>query len=119
MMDEATERDVDEMQISIQQAQEAVALGDALERLQNNPDFQKLIIVDYLKEQAARLGHLMSDPQMQEKSKRKEVIRELEAIGYFLSYLRTVGQRSAMAKEAIRVNQEEIDNIAAEQAQVG
>lgn len=109
-------RDVDDMHITIQQAQQQVHLGDSLQRLQENPDFQRLIMQDYLKDHTARLGHLLSEPAMQEKQKRKDVIKEIEAVGNFLSYLRVTGQRAAMAKEAIRVNEAELKNIAEEQA---
>ncbi len=114
---EQVERDVDDMQITIQQAQQQVGLGDALLRLQQNPDFQLLIMQEYLKDQAARLGHLLSDHTMQTKEKRKPIIKEIESIGNFLSFLRVTGQRAAMAKEAIRVNEEELANIAQEQAE--
>ena len=106
------EADVAHMQISIDQAQHQLRLSEALDRLQQHPDFKLLVMGDYLKEQTVRLGHLLSEPAYQHKSKRKPIINEMHAIGTFLSYLRSVDQRGRMAREAIRVNEAELRHIA-------
>ena len=106
------EEDIQNMQISIDQAQHQVRLADALDRLQQSPDFKILVMQDYLKDQAARLSHLLSDHTMQSKKQRKALIKEMEAIGNFLTYLRTTAQRGQMAREAIRVNEAELRAIA-------
>ena len=110
-MNDIDEQEYEAIQITIAQAKEQIDLGKALERLQNNPDFQSLILQGYLKDHSARLGHLLSDPNMQEKSKRKSVIKELEAVGNFMGYLRVTSQRAFMAEEAVRVNEEELVNM--------
>ena len=112
--EEQLENDVEQMQITIEQARKQAHLGECLDRLQQHPDFQKLIMEDYLKDQTARLGHLLSDDAMQDKQRRKKIIKEIEAIGNFLSYLRVVGQRAQMATAAIKNNEEELRNIAQE-----
>ena len=106
------EADIQNMHVSIEQAQYQVRLAEALDRLQQSPDFKLLIMQDYLKDQAARLSHLLSDHTMQTKKARKPLIKEMEAIGNFLSYLRNVSQRGEMARNAIRVNEAELREIA-------
>lgn len=113
----AVENDVEGIQLTITQARHSVRLGEALNRLQQSPDFQAVITQNYLKDQASRLGHLLSDPAMQTKQKRKAVIKDIEAIGTFLSYLQNVNRQALMAAEAIRVNEQELQNIETERAQ--
>ena len=111
------EAEVESMNITIQQAQRHVQLGDALIRLQENPDFKLLIMGDYLNDQTARLGHLLSDPTMQSKKQRRAIIKEIEAIGLLLSFLQHTDRKAAMAKESIHVNEAEIQAMNEAQAE--
>lgn len=108
---DSNEQDVQAINLTIEQAQASIRLGQALERLERNPDFQTLIIGEYLREQPIRLGHLVSDPTMQSKEKRKNILAELRSVGDFLSFLRSTSQRAHMAMEAVRINEEELQSI--------
>jgi hypothetical protein len=109
--DDSTQNDVQAINLTIEQAQHSVSLGLALDRLDKNPDFQNLILGDYLREQPIRLGHLVADPAMQSKEQQKRLMTELRAVGDFLSYLRNTKHRADMAAEAIRVNEQELEHI--------
>lgn len=105
------QNDSEQMHLTIQQAQAAVDIGETLERLHKNKDFQILILNGYLKEHPARLSHLLSDPNFQGKKKRNSVLNEIGAVGYFLDYLRTTQMKYQQAAEAIRVNEEELAKL--------
>lgn len=115
-MSQETDQDIESINLTIEQAQHSVALGQALGRLQQNPDFKALIVDDFLREQPIRLGHLMCDPSMQSKEQQKNIVADIKAIGNFHTYLNLTFRRAQMAAEAIRVNEDELDEIYKEQA---
>lgn len=118
MTDHAQEADIASINLTIEQAQASVSLGQALERLEQNADFQRLIMQDYMREQPIRLGHLLSDPSMQDKASQKKIVTELKAIGDFTTHLRMIFRRAQMAAEAIRVNEDELASIYEDDASV-
>jgi hypothetical protein len=46
---------MEEVEVEIQQCKEAIARRDVMVRLRNNKDFQEIIEIGYLKEEAVRL----------------------------------------------------------------
>ena len=72
-------------------------LGNALEKLKSNRDFQKLVMDGYLKDEAVRLVHLKADPNMQEADQQAGIDRDLMSIAVLGQYFVTVGQRAAIA----------------------
>jgi hypothetical protein len=100
---------VDEIEVTVDQLEEAISRGEAFERLRSNPDWKVLIEDEYLSENATRLVKLRGagnvHPDFQE-----NVLKEIDAIGYFADWLRTVHAKYQEAKSGMSELNEELDN---------
>lgn len=87
------------------EAQEKIALADALTKLQANPDFEKLIMKDYLEQEAIRLTHLMAEPSFYMSDKAnvyaKDIQERLMGIARFAEYTRNVFRTAEQAKKTL------------------
>ena len=105
---------IQEIELSIQQAKQIVAFGDALERLLHNKDFQLVIDQGYLTDEARRLTLLLAEPNFDEKQ-HAAVQRSLQAIGEFHQFVQA---RRAIAEEMrkhIEMAEEELETLHAEE----
>lgn len=75
----------------------AIELGNALEKLRNNRDFNKLIVDGYLKDEAIRLVHLKADPNMQSPEVQASITRDIDAIGTLNQFFVITDQRARIA----------------------
>ena len=115
-MDASADSAIAELELSIEQAQEMVRLGDMAAALANNPEFKKIVLDGYFLQEAARLVHLSTDPALREDI-RVVVHRDMAGPGAFKRYLSTLVQRGYMARDQIKAAQEEIDTIREEEAE--
>ncbi|WP_225784518.1 hypothetical protein [Xenophilus sp. Marseille-Q4582] len=84
-----------------QDNRQLVELGDSLNRLRTNRDFKRVISQAYFKDEAVRLVHLKSDPNMQDAEKQKSIVAQIDAIGSFSAFLNTVMANAAHARRAL------------------
>lgn len=63
---------------------------NALLRLQDNPDFQKVIVEGFLTKKALGAVSLLADPAIKKRGERTDVMEELIAISSLSQYLYTV-----------------------------
>lgn len=90
-----------ELDRSIADNTKAVELAKALERLESNRDFRKIIADGYFREEAVRLVHLKADPVMQTPEKQASIIRQMDSIGNLTDYFNTVRQKGVMSANTI------------------
>lgn len=114
-----TSEQIKEIELSIEQAKSMVSLEDALNRLYANKDFQQVIVQNYLKDEAIRLVHLKSSPQMDTASHQENIIKQIDAIGNFLSYLQTITYMGQQAQLTIDEYNQAKQDILFEDAQMG
>jgi hypothetical protein len=95
-----------EIDINIKQAQKIVEQGNALERLRNNVDFKRVISEGYFEQEAVRLVHLKSDPNMQSDERQKSILAQMDAIGSLNQYFQTVFHRASLASKAIEADEQ-------------
>ncbi len=107
-MSESVVRDIER---AIEKDKSKLDAGKALERLHRNPDFKKLIVEGYMTAEAVRLVHAKADPACQTPDKQASVIRDIDSIGSFSGYLRTVEQLARTAASAIQANEQELEFI--------
>jgi len=107
---------IQDIELNIKQAQMLVDTGNALERLRNNRDFNRIIETGYFKEEAVRLVHLKSDPSMQTTEYQESIVRQMDAIGALIQYFNTVYHRASLAEKAIEADEETRDELIAEDA---
>lgn len=85
----------------IKDAQGSLELGKALASLRQNPDFKKLMIEGYLKNEAVRLVHLKADPNMSSVENQAAIVRDIDAIGAISQYFLTVEMMGRRAEASI------------------
>lgn len=102
---------VQEIELSIEQAKEFVERGKALERLRANPDFQAIVLKGYFENEAIRLVHLKSDPNVQGAEQQAAINKDIDAIGAFQWYLRVTQMQAQQAAVAIADGEEALDEI--------
>ena len=93
--------DVQEIQIDISQAKEAIRLGELVEQLEQVPEFRELIIEGYFKTDAARLVMLKSDPEFQSNERQFQIDRDILGISVFGEYLRVKKMLGIMAADSL------------------
>ena len=109
-----SEQVAQEIEVTMKQAQDCIALSDSLERLHKNRDFKKVISECYFKEEPARLVGLKSDPNMQVAEHQEAIIKDIDGIGALQQFFRAIFHRAEWAKQAIEQGQEELVELADE-----
>lgn len=95
--------DVQEIEVHIEHAKEAIAFGEAIERLISNRDFQLVIDKGYTTDEARRLTLLMGDPAIANKA---PLVVSLQAIGELHQFLRSkLGYAAQMKYEMERAQE--------------
>lgn len=101
--------DIQEIEISIEAAKEAMAKGEAVRKLSSNRDFKRVILDGLFKDEAARLVGLIADPAMKEH--RNDIIEMMIGISTLQSYLRNTMQMGRMAGEELVNLEEAADDV--------
>lgn len=83
-------------ELAIEQYRKSIELGEALERLLNNPDFKLLIMGHYLHDTPAELARVMVLVTREES--RKDITNEIIGVGALHKYLSTIKSRHQDAK---------------------
>lgn len=108
------QHELEEIEISIDQAREKIVMVEALTRLRSNPDFTKVFIEAYLKRNAIWLVEAKADPEKQDELNQKFMDKQINAIGQFSQYMQFVlaegyaaaSQMEADEKERMAILQE-------------
>lgn len=108
------ENDISEVELTIKQAKDAIALKDAVVKLSNNREFRKIITEGYFKNEAARLTHLFSDPTILLNNQQEMVRNDLLGIGGLERYLRVLVQQGNAAQDALMEQEETLDELRSE-----
>lgn len=102
---------VEQIELSKEEAQKVIRLGECMERLVTNPDFDKLIHENYFKEEASRLVLLKAHPNMQDDKAQKDIEHAINAIGHFRQYMMGIRFNARQAICAIQAADEELERI--------
>lgn len=92
---------INEIQVTIDQAREQIALSDALDRLHKNKDFQLIIRDLYLGKEPARLTYLLSDPSQQSDEQRKGIFDSLQGVSQLHGFFRKIEQATIAARRTL------------------
>lgn len=110
-----TQDTVQQIEENIREAKKLVELDVALERLEKNQDFKKVIVDGYLTAEAVRLVHAKADPQFQTPERQAFFLAQIDAIGGLLNYFRGVSHQASNARKAIEADEAAIEEIHAEE----
>ena len=105
--------DLDAVEISIEDAKEAIGTMESLIKLQDNSDFKKIILDGYFKEEASRLVLFRALPQVTEEM-RVDIDAQIAAVGNFRQYLSTIFSQGNMARNGLASHEATREEILAE-----
>ena len=100
---------------NMEKAKAVLDFSVALERLRGNRDFKKVVLEGYFEQEAIRLVHLKSDPNMQAPAIKQSIESQIDAIGQLSQFFSTALQKASMASRQIEADQETIEELAAEE----
>ncbi|MEA2036960.1 MAG: hypothetical protein U9O94_05595 [Nanoarchaeota archaeon] len=103
--------DLEQIEMSIANAKHIIERGQAIERLENNEDFKKLITDDYLSANVIRLVNFKADASQQSQADQECIEKQLSAIAFFnqfILYLKTAGCHAQLALDRDKEEREQI-----------
>ena len=84
------------------EVQHWVDLLEALERLERNPDFKKVIIDGYIQSKALDSVSLLARPDVKKRGERPDVMEDLVAISNFQYYLAMIHRLGGNYKQDLQ-----------------
>ena len=96
---------LEERRVYRQSRKDVIEIGEALTRLENNPDFKKVFIEGYSESRPQRLTMLLADNQVlyqgleHKQTQREDILEELVGIARFNLFLRNVRNSAAQAEK--------------------
>ena len=105
------EQTVRKLEVTIEHAQEAVDVMDALLRLQGNADFNTVINTGYFEKFAINLVDNLADAQLQAPVQQEAIGHSMRGISELRSYFRTIIQMGRGMQKTINEANVEIDTI--------
>ena len=108
-----SERQIRELEAAMEEANKAKALNAALERLMGNRDFQAVVLVGFLQQEAVRLVQAKAAPDNQSPEKQSAILRGLDAVGHFHQFLLNVSLQAEVAEKTLEDSESERDLLLA------
>ena len=98
-------------------AKDKVELVEALERLQKNPDFQKVIMDEYMTNFPVQLVHSLAFPSMQDAEQQASIDHSLRGVGELNMFFSVLHNQAQMAQKAMEDADAELELIRQEAAE--
>lgn len=114
MMTTQQDQAIEQIELTIEEAQKTVAKAEMARRLSTNRDFQKLVMEDYWVEEAARLTHLFTDPQAPDEV-RQSAHNDMIGVGGFKRFMSQTILQGNMAAQAIEDAREDLEYVRSEE----
>lgn len=111
-----TSQQIEQVEVSIEEAKKQVELGAAIRRLESNSDFRKVISETYFRDEAARLAHMSALFHLG-KDKLEHINQQIRAIGELAEFLRIKKMLAESLEGEIKAHQETLDDLRLEQAE--
>lgn len=108
-----SQNDIEQIELSIEEAKKIVERGEMARRLADNPDFKALILEGYFEKEAARLATIVSHPSME--AHQKHIMNDIMGIGALRRFLSSVVQMGDTAAREISEAEEALDEIRQEE----
>jgi hypothetical protein len=109
------EEQLEQIEIDIETAKSHIERAEALQRLHSNPDFKRVILDGYFKDEASRVVLLKGDLNVQGKLEQKQIGRIITSIGGLRQYFGTIFQMGSMAHRAVEEHKAAREEILQEQ----
>ena len=109
-----TQQQIQQVELSIDDARNAISKMKCLNRLRDNKDFQELFEEDYLIQEASRVVLMKAHVSMDNPASQERLSNQIIAIGWFRNYLSTVIGYGQQAQKAIDADIETLDELRGE-----
>ncbi|AUR87167.1 coil containing protein [Vibrio phage 1.097.O._10N.286.49.B3] len=108
--------DIQQIELTKEQAEQSVKLMERLDRLNKNRDFKAIIEDELFDSYSKSLVLLLSDPSMQEDVVQKDLILDMQMIGRFRQFLSGVFQKGRLAEKTLEDTTRQLEELRAEGA---
>ena len=116
-MSNELERDIKQVELTLEQYRKVVKQGEALKRLLKNPDYKEIFDEFLFSSELRRLSLLLADPSLQSEEDQKIIQENIKGIALVRSHLVNTLSLYNKAKEDISGMEEELSTMRAEAAQ--
>ena len=99
------ENELEQVEVSIEEATAAIKLMDAYDKLAANADFNLIVGQGYFNEEAGRVCSMMADPTMEDDINQRELQSQAKAIGHFRQYLIQIKRRGMIMQDGLEDNE--------------
>jgi len=118
-MSNVIEKQMEEISVSIEEANKVINQSKSLKKLLKNKDFIGIISEGYCKNEALRLVMLKADPNLcMDKDIMADVNNQLTSISYLNRYFRQIMQLGIQAEKALVESNKEQDELLQEMQQI-
>lgn len=104
------ENDINQVELSIEVAEEVIKKGKQAEALAKIKDFKEIILDGYFVDEAARLVHYVSHPTTSEED-RKQALRDIDGIGSLKRHLNMLVTFGKQAQEALEADKNTLEEL--------
>ena len=108
---------IEQLEVSMENAKKMVEDADALIRLSTNPDFTRIITDGYFAEESSRLVLTKALPNMSSDELQKDINNAIIAIGYLKRHFNSIMAMAGMARKSINESEKTRAEILEEAAQ--
>lgn len=112
-MNERTQQ-LETLELSINEAKDAVELANSLDRLHGNADFKRLITTGYFINHAADMVAMRAKPAMQSEMLQRVSLETINAIGHLREFFSITAAKGAAAARCIEGDEATREEILAE-----
>jgi len=112
----ADESQVEQIELSIEQAKAYVQRRDAMHKLIKNPDFDAIVTRGYFDVEAARLVMAKAEPNMQSPEAQASLDKQIIGVGYARLYFRSILQLGDVAARDLAASETELDRAEEEES---
>lgn len=109
-----TTQDLENIELSIEEAKRKIARKDALVRLEKNPDFKTIVAEGFLETHAIRQVMLKAHPGMQSEAQQKMLDQQITAVGQLKQFFIAVFTEGMNAESALAADEETREQLLAE-----
>lgn len=107
---------LDQLEVTIEQAQEAIKNMDALKQLEKHKAFKRIISEGFFKDEASRMVLLKADPSMASPEMQESLDNGIIACGHFRQYLSGIYQLGNAAVRSLAADEVTREELLAEEA---
>ena len=100
------ENQIEQVEITIEQAKEKVTQKSSLDKLLSNKDFIDIILVGYFKNEASAMALMLGNPATQTEVDQTRIIKNIEGIGRLNNYFSSIMQLGHIAEKTIKEHEE-------------